>query len=166
VNLFEKKTYESTIELKESLGKKSFLLGEDIAESNQFIKISHSLIEVGFIYDDLGLEPQMYISTNSNKVFLGINSLSVCIDSANLSVSFEENLPSLLYEIMIDPNAKYIVFICELDILVYKSSGSLLWHIGFRNIVKDYYLKRNDSIVIECEDGDITIFSLESGKIK
>lgn len=67
---------------------------------------------------------------------------------------------------MIDPNAKYIVFICELDILVYKSSGSLLWHIGFRNIVKDYYLKRNDSIVIECEDGDITIFSLESGKIK
>lgn len=92
MNLFEKKTYESTIELKESLGKKSFLLGEDIAESNQFIKISHSLIEVGFIYDDLGLEPQMYISTNSNKVFLGINSLSVCIDSANLSVSFEENL--------------------------------------------------------------------------
>ncbi|PTO39291.1 hypothetical protein C6P52_05795 [Enterococcus mundtii] len=163
---FEKKIYESAIELKDSLRKRSFLLGEDIAESNQFIKFSNNLIDVGFIYDDLGLEPQMNISTRSNKVFLGINSLSACLDSANMSVSFEKKLPSLLYEIMIDPSSKYIMFICELDILVYESSGSLLWHMGFRNIVEDYYLKRDDSIVIECGDGDITIFSLESGKIK
>ena len=65
-----------------------------------------------------------------------------------------------------DSDAQYIIYICELDIFVYKNDGSFLWKMGFRDIIEDYYLDGDELIVIEYNDGDKISFSLESGKIK
>ncbi|MGX7150190.1 hypothetical protein [Enterococcus ureasiticus] len=157
--------YESAIELEKNLGKDSFLFSEEVSESNKFIKFSNNLSEVGFIYYDIGLEPQIKLLTQSNKIFLGINSIFACIDYTTKSVLFEEKLPSLLYDILIDSDSNYIIYVCELDIFVYKNDGSFLWKTGFRDIIEDYYLEGNDSICIECSDGDNTTFSLVSGKV-
>jgi hypothetical protein len=166
MDYFKKKCYESAIELKQSLDKNSFLFSEEISESNKFIKFSNNLVDIGFIYYGVGLEPQIELIIPSNKVFLGINSIYACIDCTSKSVLFEETLPSLLYEILVDSESKYIVFVCELDVYAYENDGSLLWHMGFRNIIEDYYLEEKESIVIECDDGDKTTFSLGSGKVK
>ncbi|WP_034559563.1 hypothetical protein [Carnobacterium gallinarum] len=164
MNSFEKKSYESAVELEQSLDENSFLFSEEISESNKFIKFRNNLIDIGFIYYDVGLEPQIKLLTLSNNIFVGINSIYACLDYTTKTVLFEEKLPSLLYEIMIDSDSKYIVFICELDVFVYENGGSLLWSMGFRNVIEDYYLEGTESIVIECDDGDKTTFSLESGR--
>src|SRR5699024_8318260 len=104
--------------------------------------------------------------TLSNNIFVGINSIYACLDYTTKTVLFEEKLPSLLYEIMIDSDSKYIVFICELDVFVYENDGSLLWSMGFRNVIEDYYLEGTESIVIECDGGDKTTFSLGSGWVE
>ncbi|ALS36271.1 hypothetical protein ABID30_000959 [Enterococcus rotai] len=158
--------YESAIELEKNLGKNSFLFSEEVSESNKFIKFSNNLSEVGFIYYDIGLEPQIKLLPQSNKVFLGINSIFACIDYTTKSVLFEEKLPSVLYDILIDSDSNYIIYVCELDIFVYKNDGSFLWKMGFRDIIEEYYLEGNDSISIECSDGDNTTFSLVSGKVR
>lgn len=158
--------YESAIELEKNLGKNSFLFSEEVSESNKFIKFSNNLSEVGFIYYDIGLEPQIKLLPQSNKVFLGINSIFACIDYTTKSVLFEEKLPSLLYDILIDSDSNYIIYVCELDIFIYKNDGSFLWKMGFRDIIEDYYLEGNDSISIECSDGDNITFSLVSGKVR
>ncbi|WP_034563894.1 hypothetical protein [Carnobacterium gallinarum] len=166
MNSFEKKSYESAVELEQSLDENSFLFSEEISESNKFIKFSNNLVDIGFIYYDVGLEPQIKLLTLSNNIFVGINSIYACLDYTTKTVLFEEKLPSLLYEIMIDSDSKYIVFICELDVFVYENGGSLLWSMGFRNVIEDYYLEGTESIVIECDDGDKTTFSLESGRVE
>ncbi|MBC1586329.1 hypothetical protein HCJ21_12970 [Listeria seeligeri] len=166
MNSFEKKSYESAVELEESLDENSFLFSEGISESNKFIKFSNDLVDIGFIYYDVGLEPQIKLLTLSNNIFVGINSIYAWLDYTTKTVLFEEKLPSLLYEIMIDSDSKYIVFICELDVFVYENGGSLLWSMGFRNVIEDYYLEGTESIVIECDDGDKTTFSLESGRVE
>lgn len=166
MNSFEKKSYESAVELEQSLDENSFLFSEEISESNKFIKFSNNLVDIGFIYYDVGLEPQIKLLTLSNNIFVGINSIYACLDYTTKTVLFEEKLPSLLYEIMIDSDSKYIVFICELDVLVYENGGSLLWSMGFRNVIEDYYLEGKESIVIECDDGDKITFSLESGRVE
>ncbi|MGG5342900.1 hypothetical protein [Enterococcus sp. AZ192] len=158
--------YESAIELEKNLSKGSFLFSEEVSESNKFIKFSNNLSEVGFIYYDIGLEPQIKLLTQSNKIFLGINSIFACIDYTTKSVRFEEKLSSLLYDILIDSDSNYIIYVCEFDIFVYKNDGSFLWKIGFRDTIEDYYLEGNDSISIECSDGDNTTFSLDSGKVR
>ncbi|EOH96600.1 hypothetical protein UAY_02968 [Enterococcus moraviensis ATCC BAA-383] len=158
--------YESAIELEKNLGKNSFLFSEEVSESNKFIKFSNNLSEVGFIYYDIGLEPQIKLLPQSNKVFLGINSIFACIDYTTKSVLFEEKLPSLLYDILIDSVSNYIIYVCELDIFIYKNDGSFLWKMGFRDIIEDYYLEGNDSISIECSDGENITFSLVSGKVR
>lgn len=163
---FEKKCYESAIELEQSLSEKSFLFSEKISESNKFIKFRNNLVDIGFIYYDVGLDPQVELLTLSNNVFLGINIICACLDCTRKTILFEKNLPSLLYEILIDSESKYIIFVCELDVFVYKNDGSLLWHMGFRNVIEEYCLKEKESIVIECDDGDTTTFSLESGRVK
>lgn len=166
MNSFEKKSYESAIELEQSLDENSFLFSEEISESNKFIKFSNSLVDIGFIYYDVALEPQIKLLTLSNNIFVGINSIYACLDYTTKTVLFEGKLPSLLYDIMIDSDSKYIVFICELDVFVYENGGSLLWSMGFRNVIEDYYLEGTESIVIECDDGDKTTFSLESGRVE
>lgn len=163
---FEKISYESAVELEQSLDENSFLFSEEISESNKFIKFSNDLVDIGFIYYDIGLEPQIKLLTLSNNIFVGINSIYACLDYTTKTVLFEEKLPSLLYEIMIDSDSKYIVFICELDVFVYENGGSLLWSMGFRNVIEDYYLEGTESIVIECDDGDKTTFSLGSGRVE
>lgn len=163
---FEKKSYESAVELEQSLEENSFLFSEEISESNKFIKFSNKLADIGFIYYDIGLEPQIKLLTLSNNIFVGINSIYACLDYTTKTVLFEEKLPSLLFEILIDLDSKYIVFICELDVFVYENGGSLLWSMGFRNVIEDYYLEGAESIVIECDDGDKTTFSLESGRVE
>lgn len=163
---FEKKSYESAVELEQSLEENSFLFSEEISESNKFIKFSNKLVDIGFIYYDIGLLPQIKLLTLSNNIFVGINSIYACLDYTTKTVLFEEKLPSLLFEILIDLDSKYIVFICELDVFVYENSGSLLWSMGFRNVIEDYYLEGAESIVIECDDGDKTTFSLESGRVE
>lgn len=163
---FEKKYYESAMELKKSLGGNSFLISEEIFESNKFMKFSNDLIEIGFIYYDVGLEPQIELLVQSSKLFLGVNKSYACLNYTNKSVLFEGELSSLLYEILIDSDFKYVVYVCELDIFVYKNDGSFLWKMGFRDIIEDYYLVGNESIVIECSDGNKTNFSLDSGKVK
>lgn len=163
---FEKKSYESAVELEQSLEENSFLFSEEISESNKFIKFSNKLVDIGFIYYDIGLEPQIKLLTLSNNIFVGINSIYACLDYTTKTVLFEEKLPSLLFEILIDLDSKYIVFICELDVFVYENGGSLLWSMGFRNVIEDYYLEGAESIVIECDDGDKTTFSLESGRVE
>lgn len=163
---FEKISYESAVELEQSLDENSFLFSEEISESNKFIKFSNDLVDIGFTYYDIGLEPQIKLLTLSNNIFVGINSIYACLDYTTKTVLFEEKLPSLLYEIMIDSDSKYIVFICELDVFVYENGGSLLWSMGFRNVIEDYYLEGTESIVIECDDGDKTTFSLGSGRVE
>lgn len=163
---FEKKCYESAVELEKSLDENSFLFSEEISESNKFIKFSNNLIDIGFSYYDVGLEPQIESLTLSNNIVVGINSIYACLDYNTKTILFEEKLPSLLYEILIDSDSKYIVFICELDVFVYENDGSLLWSMGFRNVIEDYYLEGAESIVIECDDGDKTTFYLESGRVK
>lgn len=163
---FEKKSYESAVELEPSLDENSFLFSEEISESNKFIKFSNNLVDIGFIYYDVGLDPQIESLTLSNNIFVGINSIYACLDSTPKTVLFEEKLPSLLYEILIDSDSKYIVFVCELDVFVYENSGSLLCSMGFKNVIEDYYLEGTEFIVIECDDGDKTTFSLESGRVE
>lgn len=163
---FEKISYESAVELEQSLDENSFLFSEEISESNKFIKFSNDLVDIGFIYYDIGLEPQIKLLTLSNNIFVGINSIYACLDYTTKTVLFEEKLPSLLYEIMIGSDSKYIVFICELDVFVYENGGSLLWSMGFRNVIEEYYLEGTESIVIECDDGDKTTFSLGSGRVE
>lgn len=163
---FEKKYYDSAVELKKNLRTTSFLLKEETSESNRFVKFSNELFDIGFIYYDVGLEPQIMESSQANKLFLGINSICACIDSTDNTVCFEEQLTSLLYEILTDASSEYVVYVCELDILVYKNDGSFLWKMGFKDIVEDYYLEENGKIVIECSDGDKTAFSLDSGRVK
>lgn len=163
---FKKESYETATELEISLDRGLFLYSEQISESNKFIKYSNDLVDIGFIYYDVGVEPQIELLSQSNKIFLGVNKIYACIDYDNKSTLFKEELPSLLYEILVDSDAQYIVYICELDILVYKNDGSFLWKMGFRDVIEDYYLDGNKSIVIEYNDGNKVSFSLESGKAK
>lgn len=163
---FKKKSYESAMELEKNLDKSSFLISEEISESNNFIEYSNDFANIGFIYYNVGLEPQIELLAQSNKIFLGVNKIYACLDYDSKSLLFKEELPSLLYEILVDSDAQYIIYICELDIFVYKNDGSFLWKMGFRDIIKDYYLDGDKSIVIEYNDGDKISFSLESGKIK
>ncbi|EFS01178.1 hypothetical protein NT03LS_0626 [Listeria seeligeri FSL N1-067] len=37
---------------------------------------------------------------------------------------------------------------------------------GFRDTVDSYYLEDDESIIIECSDGEQTTFQLESGAVK
>lgn len=163
---FEKKSYESVMELETNLDRSSFLISEEISESNKFVKYSNDFVDIGFIYYDVGLEPQIKLLAQSNKIFLGVNKIYSCLGYDSKSVLFKEELPSLLYEILVDSDAQYIIYVCELDILVYKNDGSFLWKMGFRDIIEDYYLEGNKSIVIEYNDGDKINFFLDSGKTK
>ena len=163
---FDKKSYESAIELETNMDGSSFLISEEISESNKFIKYSNDFIDIGFIYYDVGLEPQIELIAQSNKVFLGVNKIYSCLDYDSKSILFKEEFPSLLYEILVDSDAQYIIYVCELDIFVYKNDGSFLWKMGFRDIIEDYYLEGNKSIIIEYNDGDKISFSLDSGKTK
>lgn len=163
---FDKRSYESAIELETNLDGSSFLISEEISESNKFIKYSNDFVDIGFIYYDVGLEPQIELIAQSNKVFLGVNKIYSCLEYDSKSILFKEELPSLLYEILVDSDAQYIIYVCELDIFVYKNDGSFLWKMGFRDIIEDYYLEENKSIVIEYNDGDKISFSLDSGKTK
>ncbi|EAF3220515.1 hypothetical protein CSI43_02715, partial [Listeria monocytogenes] len=81
-----------------------------------------------------------------------------CLNYTAKSLLFEKELPSLLYEILSDSDSKYIIYVCELDIVIYDSNGLFLWKIGFRDTIENYYIEGNDAIVIECSDGDKTIF--------
>lgn len=166
MNSFKKKCYESAVELEKSLNKNSFLFSENYSENNKFIKISNNLVDIGFNYYDVGLEPQIKLSTLSNSIFLGINRIYACLDYTSKTVLFRGELPSLLYEILIDSDDNYIAFICELDVLVYEKSGSLSWSMGFKSVIEDYYLEGTEFIVIECEDGDKTTLALNSGKVE
>lgn len=163
---FKKESYESAMELETNLDKNSFLISEQISESNKFIEYSNDFVNIGFIYYNVGLEPQIELLAQSNKIFLGVNKIYACLDYVSKSLLFKEELPSLLYEILVDSDAQYIIYICELDIFVYKNDGSFLWKMGFRDIIEDYYLDGDELIVIEYNDGDKISFSLESGKIK
>ena len=163
---FKKESYESAMELETNLDKNSFLISEHISESNKFIEYSNDFVNIGFIYYNVGLEPQIELLAQSNKIFLGVNKIYACLDYVSKSLLFKEELPSLLYEILVDSDAQYIIYICELDIFVYKNDGSFLWKMGFRDIIEDYYLDGDELIVIEYNDGDKISFSLESGKIK
>lgn len=163
---FKKKSYESAMELETNLDKNSFLISEQKSESNKFIEYSNDFVNIGFIYYNVGLEPQIELLAQSNKLFLGVNKIYSCLDYDSKSLLFKEELPSLLYEILVDSDAQYIIYICELDIFVYKNDGSFLWKMGFRDIIEDHYLDGDKSIVIEYNDGDKISFSLESGKIK
>ncbi|MBC2379019.1 hypothetical protein HBP49_12530 [Listeria welshimeri] len=163
---FEKKSYESAMELETNLDRSSFLISEEISESNKFIKYSNDFVDIGFIYYDVGLEPQIELLTQLDKIFLGVNKIYSCLDYDSKSMLFKKELPSLLYEILVDSDAQYIIYVCELDIFVYKNDGSFLWKMGFRDVIEDYYLEGNESIVIEYNDGDKINFSLDSGKTK
>ncbi|EAD8204117.1 hypothetical protein H8969_001040 [Listeria monocytogenes] len=162
---FEKTYYESATELENSLDKNAFLISEEKTESNKFIKFSNDLVDIGFIYYSVGLEPQLVLLTHSNKIFLGINNIYACLDYTAKSLLFEKELPSLLYEILSDLDSKYIIYVCELDIVIYNSNGLFLWKIGFRDTIENYYIEGNGAIVIECSDGDKTTFSLNTGKV-
>ncbi|EEU8426460.1 hypothetical protein HDI65_002132, partial [Listeria innocua] len=72
---FEKTYYESATELENSLNKRAFLISEEKTESNKFIKFSNDLVDIGFIYYSVGLEPQLVLLTHSSKIFLGINNI-------------------------------------------------------------------------------------------
>ncbi|EAC3044854.1 hypothetical protein IBL99_000900 [Listeria monocytogenes] len=154
---FEKTYYESATELENRLDKNAFLINEEKIESNNFIKFSNDLVDIGFIYYSVGLEPQLVLLTHSNKIFLGINNIYACLDYT---------AKSLLYEILSDSDSKYIIYVCELDIVIYDSNGLFLWKIGFRDTIENYYIEGNDAIVIECSDGDKTTFSLDTRKVK
>lgn len=163
---FKKKSYESAMKLETGLDSSSFLISEEISESNKFIKYSNDFVDIGFIYYDVGLEPQIELLAQSNKIFLGVNKIYSCLDYDSKSMIFKKELPSLLYEILVDSDAQYIIYVCELDIFVYKNDGSFLWEMGFRDVIEDYYLEGNKSIVIEYNEGNKISFSLDSGKTK
>ncbi|EIE6203112.1 hypothetical protein LDQ64_001958, partial [Listeria innocua] len=94
---FEKTYYESATELENSLNKRAFLISEEKTESNKFIKFSNDLVDIGFIYYSVGLEPQLVLLTHSNKIFFGINNIYACLDCTAKSLLFKKELPSLLY---------------------------------------------------------------------
>ncbi|WP_317635126.1 hypothetical protein [Xylocopilactobacillus apicola] len=150
----------------DNLSKEAFLLSENPSEDNEFVKEKNSLIEVGFSYFDIGLKPQIKMFSETKTVFFGINQKLECISYQNRNKLFSNSLSFPLYEILADSCSEFVVCICELEILVYKKSGIFLWKMGFGDIVDDYSLSDEKTIIVKTADGNITEFYLSSGKVK
>ncbi|WP_260448012.1 hypothetical protein [Listeria seeligeri] len=151
--------------MKDDLKEDTILISETLSDSNKFIKANNDLFEAGFIYYDTGLQPQIKMLYQAQKIFLGVNQIFSCIDYMENKKMFEAELPSLLYDVLVDLDCIYVVCVCELDIFVYQNDGTLLWNMGFRDTVESYYLD-DESIIIECSDGERTTFQLDSGAVK
>ena len=58
-----------------------------------------------------------------------------------------------------------IVVICELDVYVINVMGYIIWTLGFRDIITDFMIFEGNKLRIETNDGDITTFLIENGRL-
>ena len=138
----------------------------NICDNNNKFELVSDLNEnsiCGLIYYYVGIKPK-FIS-NGNKIFLGFNKELIYFD-----INFNERiasikLNSLFYDLMYIELKNLIVVICELDVYVINVMGYIIWTLGFRDIITDFMIFEGNKLRIETNDGDITTFLIENGRL-
>ena len=117
----------------------------------------------GLIYYYTGIKPKFIIE--NNEIFLGFDKEIICFSCEKKEVYRVIKLSSLFYDLFNIKGKKLILIICELDIYVINNGGLIVWEMGFKDLIVDFEILKNEKLKIITFDGDETIFLLENGKV-
>lgn len=118
---------------------------------------------IGIACNDCGGDIE-YIVSNNRYMYIGVGLHLVCVDILKKDICFDKNLNSVFCEFLSDSSRNYFAAICELDLCVYKNE-SILWKIGFRDMVVDYKLIDDQYIKVVSDRGEEILFSISDGSV-
>lgn len=160
-------SYNSLIELcKVNDIDKSIILGDVNGENNKFevIMLADNSFVCAIVYYDYGIKPRILAQEDKSIWFIGFSKMLICFDYDIKKIFVQKELPSLFYEFIKVDSQNVVIAICELDVFVFKNDGEIIWNIGFRDIIIDFYI-RDNKLFIKCNDEDETIFLIIDGTI-
>lgn len=164
-NIYEIKYYDSLDELcSKSNINKSDILGnlEEVNNIFESLTILDNKYTLGLAYYNNGIASQVVLCEDNSILFIGFGDRIVGFNFKNSKVIFEKKLASVFYDFI--QSNKFIIVICELDILVFSNKGKLKWKVGFTDIISGFRLS-GDKLYITCEDGDETVFNVDEGTV-
>jgi len=133
--------------------------------ANKFkcIHLLESGFKCGLVYSYSGLKPEV-IKINGSKILIGFDKALLLIDQLKKILLEERKLSSLFYEFINVGRNNLIVVICELDLVVLDFDGEILWSIGFKDIIEDFYVENSEFLNITCSDGQDYKFDINNGQ--
>ncbi|WHX48235.1 hypothetical protein QNH46_19350 [Paenibacillus woosongensis] len=143
------------------------MFGDVKGNNNRFevITVSEVNFECGIAYYDCGIKPHIVVKDKNNKLFLGFEKNIICVDMSLDNIVFEKKLTSIFYEFIEVQSQNAVIAICELDIYVFNYEGKILWEMGLREVINEFYVIEDEKLCIVYDDGDELIFSITEGKV-
>lgn len=151
-------------ELISKLNNTSYVYGDinDYSDTFNIIDISNLNFRIGIVYYYVGLNPKILI-IEYDSIFIGFDKFVLY---SHKNIVKNNRLNSLFYDFIKIKSFSLLVIICELDIIVMSYDGSIVWSIGFKDIIVNYkFIKEKNTLYISCLDGEEFYFNTLNGEI-
>lgn len=165
-NIFKIEKY-ATLEELINVAKDNFIIYGDLEDGvNTFesYRILKGGFRCGISYYYTGLQPEVFISDNYNRIFIGFDKFILCIDLDKKELKNKIKMGSLFYEFINIGSSSLIVVICELELIVVDYNGNIKWSIDFKDIIEDFSIEKNGFINIKCSDEQEFKFNIQNGQ--
>lgn len=151
-------------ELISKLKNTSYIYGDINAYSDTFniIDIYNLNFRIGIVYYYVGLNPNILI-IESDIIFIGFDQFVLY---SHKNIIKNNRLNSLFYDFIKIELFSLLVIICELDIIVMRYDASIVWSIGFKDIIVNYkFIEEKNILYISCLDEEEFNLNILNGKI-
>jgi hypothetical protein len=137
---------------------------DDYSDTYDIITVySEEKFDIGIQYDWHGLQPNLLLFPNHQKIMCSFENEIVCVDCMSKNIVFRHTLNSLIFSINYVEARHIIVVIQEMEIMVMHETGQEIWSCGGTDIIQNYEIS-DDWIYILCADGYDITFSILDGE--
>lgn len=137
---------------------------DDYSDTYDVITVySEEKFDIGIQYDWHGLQPNLLLFPQHQKIMCSFENELVCIDCISKDVAFRHTLSSLIFSINHIEKRHLIVVIHEMGVMVMHETGQEIWSCDGTDIIQNYKIS-DDRIYILCADGYDITFSVSDGK--